>query len=138
MKETTESKIVAEVKQTVEIPSEMVFNLLVNAIEGGSNEWAETDYHKQENKSIAFDYWQRIPLNGGTIDVYDAEGDNDLLGTIDLKSIQTALQLMANGEDKNGKAIPERHWDNFISENDDAETADVFLQLAVMGEIVFC
>ena len=29
------------------------------------------------------------------------------------------------------------HWRNFINENDDAETADVWFQLAVFGEVVY-
>lgn len=30
-----------------------------------------------------------------------------------------------------------RHFGNFISENEDAETGDVFIQLALLGDIVY-
>lgn len=30
-----------------------------------------------------------------------------------------------------------RHWTNFVTENHDAETADVFLQLVVLKDIVY-
>ena len=31
----------------------------------------------------------------------------------------------------------QRHWQDFINENDDADTADVFMQLCLFGEIVY-
>ena len=36
-----------------------------------------------------------------------------------------------------GKVIPVRHFNALAMDNEDAETSDVFMQLAVMGEIVF-
>ena len=52
-------------------------------------------------------------------------------------SIKVGLQLMADCKDLKGKQIPARHFKNIATDNEDAETADVFMQLAVMGEIVF-
>jgi hypothetical protein len=44
---------------------------------------------------------------------------------------------MADCKDMKGKQVPARHFKNLATDNEDAETADVFMQLAVMGEIVF-
>jgi hypothetical protein len=44
---------------------------------------------------------------------------------------------MADCKDMKGKQVPARHFKNLATDNEDEETADVFLQLAVMGEIVF-
>jgi hypothetical protein len=44
---------------------------------------------------------------------------------------------MADCKDMKGKVVPARHFKALATDNDDAETADVFMQLAVMGEVVF-
>ena len=44
---------------------------------------------------------------------------------------------MAKGKDENDKGIPIRHFTALIEEDDDCETADVFIQAAVFGEIVY-
>lgn len=44
---------------------------------------------------------------------------------------------MADCKDEKGKPVPTRHFKNLANDNEDAETADVFLQLAVMGAIVY-
>jgi hypothetical protein len=52
-----------------------------------------------------------------------------LLGILNEESIKDGLQKMAEHFPK--------HFMDFLNENDDAETADVFMQLAVMGKITF-
>ena len=44
---------------------------------------------------------------------------------------------MADRKDMKGKVVPARHFKALATDNEDAETADVFMQLAVMGEIVY-
>ena len=51
-------------------------------------------------------------------------------------SIKVGLQLMADCKDMKGNQIPHRHFKNLATDNEDAETADVFMQLCFMGEIV--
>ena len=68
--------------------------------------------------------------------VSDIETD-ELLGYLNGATIQTGLQLMADRKDMKGKVVPARHFKNLATDNEDAETADVFMQLAVMGEIVY-
>jgi hypothetical protein len=123
-----------EVITTIKIDNQKIKDLIITAIEGGSNYWASlklpSDW-KEKYGSI-----EEITFKGGNIEVYDVETD-ELLGVLNLATVRTGLQLMADSEDMKGKAIPGRHFQNLINDNWDAETADVFLQLATMTEIIY-
>jgi len=123
-----------EVKATVRIPNQKIIDLITTAIEGGSNYWASfkfPDNWKEKSQSYA-----EIPFKGENIAVYDIE-TGELLGYLNSASIKVGLQLMADRKDLKGKPVPARHFKNLATDNEDAETADVFMQLAVMGEIVY-
>lgn len=123
-----------EVKATVRIPNEKIENLIITAIEGGSNYWAQFKY--PDNWRDKYKSYSQIPFGGGEIEVYDTE-TGELLGVLNRATIQTGLQLMADRKDVTGKQVPARHFKNLATDNEDAETADVFIQLCVMGEIVY-
>jgi hypothetical protein len=123
-----------EVTATVRIPNQKINDLIVTAIEGGSNYWAKFVFPK--NYKDNFKSYDEIPMQDGEIEVFDVETD-ELLGVLNKATIQTGLQLMANCKDMKGKKVPNRHFKNLATDNEDAETADVFMQLAVMGEIVY-
>jgi hypothetical protein len=57
---------------------------------------------------------------------FDDEGED---GFLDRESIQKGLQVMAERYPK--------HFADFIAENDDGDTGDVFLQCAVLGQLVY-
>lgn len=74
------------------------------------------------------------PLNpGGHLIVSDAEGtDGEVRKEIlNLSSIRKGLQLMAESKEY------AHHWRDFLAENDDAITADVFLQFCLFGEVIY-
>lgn len=134
-------KIAASVTTTVEVSNDRALDLLVSAFEGWSNYWiqevisnppAGTKYEdfKEGGKYEPDDYYpayQILPFVGGSLTIIDNEdGTKYCLNSV---AITDGFQLMAT-------KYP-HHWENFINENDDAETADVFLQLATMGEVVF-
>jgi hypothetical protein len=128
---------------------EDIIDLFVTALEGGSTYW----YHiKHLPKEVLYNIKERrIPtseaigehiLNGGYVQFYDAEGDEyddddyqekhsdkDLLGTVDMNSILEAITIIK-------KDYP-NVWENILDEQYDANDADIFLQLCVMGEVVF-
>lgn len=118
------------------VPDQMIEDLLVTALEGGSNYWywlsnetadqIEKVTGKEDPLSIRF--YQAIQ-KGESLIIHDAENDDEVLGHINSASIQNALLMMATGH--------REHFADIISENHDATTADVFFQLAVMGEITF-
>lgn len=123
-----------EVIATVRIPNQKIMDLITTAVEGGSHYWARFKFpekYKEKYKSF-----EQIPFKDGKIEVYDIETD-ELLGYLTLETMRTGLQLMADRKDLKGKVVPARHFKNLATDNEDAETADVFMQLSVMGEIVF-
>lgn len=122
-----------KVTVTQEIPISRVANLLCSALEGGSNYWAEivkftppTSETFTENKDFRHLHY---PLNpGGSLTILDSEEGKK--HKLDLSAIEKGLQKMADSEYN-------WHFGNFMAENDDAETGDVFLQFCLFGEIVY-
>ena len=123
-----------EVKATVRIPHQKIRDLIITAVEGGCRYWASFKF--PENWKEKYGSYEQIPFKDGEIAVYDVETD-ELLGYLNRASVKVGLQLMADRKDLKCKQIPNRHFKNLSTDNEDAETADVFLQLAVLGEIVF-
>ena len=123
-----------EVKAVVRIPNQKIQDLIITAVEGACRYWACFKF--PENWKEKYQSYEQIPLKDGNIEVFDVETD-ELLGYLNSASIKVGLQLMADCKDLKGKQVPSRHFKNLATDNEDAETADVFMQLAVMGEIVF-
>ena len=123
-----------EVKTTVRISVQTIKDMIVTAIEGGSTYWAY--FRFPDNWKDIYGSYENIPFQGGNIEVIDIETD-EMLGILNIATIETGLNMMGQGRDIKGKVVPERHFENLVCNNFDAETADVFLQLAVMGEIVY-
>lgn len=125
-----------EAKMTVTIQKEFthqqISDLLCGAFEGGSNYWYNIrDYiYPAGAKPNDFDIkYIQLPLTrGGGVVIEDIE-DSDTFATLNLESIQKGLQIMA-------KDYP-RHFNDFVTENHDATTSDVFLQVCLFGKVVF-
>ena len=123
-----------EVKATVRIPHEKIQDLITTCLEGACRYWASFKFPPDWKQK--YGSYEQIPFKDGNIEVFDVETD-ELLGYLNGASVKVGLQLMADCKDMKGKQVPARHFKNLATDNEDAETADVFLQLAVMGEIVF-
>lgn len=116
---------------TINVPAKRVQDLLCNAFEGGSNYWYEIkEFVYPENlsrKDVEYPHLE-LPFIGGTIIVGD--NCNDMPDKeLSQETIKSGLNLLA-------KKYP-HHFADFIAENDDATTGDVFLQLCLYEEIVF-
>jgi hypothetical protein len=122
----------------IDIKLDRVAGLLCCALEGGSNYWYCIDYDKSTkppaiNPELGGDwdgfrhiYW---PLSGGgALFIGDIE-DEDEGAILDLGSVERGLRVML-------EKYP-RHFGDFISENEDAETGDVFLQCSLFGKIQY-
>ena len=109
---------------------ERVKGLLCSAFEGGSNYWyTDLNVHQWPDGVSSREAWHmEVPVvEGGVLSLVDKyEGDEHLL---DLAKITKGLAIMR-------EKYP-RHWSNFATENDDAETADVFLQCCVFDDIIY-
>lgn len=123
------------------ITDEQRSNLLCSAIEGGSNYWYllnEDSCQIINEKGKPQGSTERIPLvdkmfkalqAAAEIPVYDIEDATELLGKISMSSIKRGEEIMV-------KDYP-GHFADIISESDDANTGDVWFQLAVMGQVVY-
>lgn len=123
-----------------------VASLLCSAFEGGSNYWAmisKVNKPKLEDKHIfvnkdgtaddifnsGWTYATPFSKGGSIIFVDVEEQDAFEPATLNLESIQRGLDVMADKY--------ERHFSDFLNENGDADTGDVFLQCCLFGDVIF-
>lgn len=98
-----------------------------------------SEYHlAEEYKNVCIeDKWAAILVNGGTLVVYDEyemdselnDGEEPTKHYLTLKDVRKGLRLMK-------KEYP-HHYADLVEENDDTITGDVWLQLAVFGEVIY-
>lgn len=107
---------------TVNVPQQRIVDMFIGACEGGSNYWAvkvkPLGKHKDAYEAML----------GGFM-VVDGERDDDTPIMVTKEKIAQAVELMAKNEP--------RHFSDMVSENDDASTADVFLQLCTFGKTIY-
>jgi len=114
----------------VEIPYERIEDLIITGVEGGTNYWMTVEGPWLAGK----DGWLKEQIEKGTLKLSNRHAEEDEDGeiiekVIDHAALQKAIDLMAEKY--------QFHWGNFINESEDAETGDVFIQLCVLGEIVY-
>ena len=135
---------------THKIDEQRLRDLLCSAWEGGSAYWCrmkerivpddlqrELDATKlageQAQAPVEPLYSHEYPfLPGVTVTLEDVTGEDSGHGTewtLTREKLLVGIQKMAD--------VAPQHFANFLSENDDAETGDVYLQLCLFGEIVF-
>lgn len=115
-----------------------ISDMICGAFEGGSNYWAYISdnminriYKKTQDmqKEPFVDRLLMAVQRGLPVRIRDAEDPQTILGTLTAVSWQKGETLMLQNQPK--------HFADIIAENDDATTADVFLQFALMGELVY-
>jgi len=136
--ETTKFKI----KTEVEVTEEMVKDLLTVGFEGGVGYWCQIAGYRYPHgimpAGVEFPHIELPLLDGGGVVCQDAEHDDAFTTTVlDFDRIRYGLNLLMSGKDKFDKPLHPRHRANFLNDNTDAETGDVFIQLCLLGEIVF-
>jgi hypothetical protein len=127
---------------TVEISYLAIYHLIITANEQACGYWVQQtgDVHIPPGADLswlpAHDLsadgspcypWHVAAIVGGWVD-YEEMGDD---GPTHLRLTRATI---ARGLDLMAKAHP-RHFSDLISDNHDAITADVFLQLALLGEL---
>jgi hypothetical protein len=124
-------------KISLDIPDHRIADLLCTACEGGSNYWirkASGLPYKDAvpgAKHVGDEGWGKLALNL-PVTFWDYEEDSAFPNhkhQLTLKKVKNGLALMAENESM--------HFGHFMSENEDATTADVFLQCALFGEVVY-
>lgn len=113
-------------------------DMLVGAIEGGSNYWywlsdeavktIKEATPDKDGEPLSTRMWAAIK-SGATIPVNDYENQNEKIGEINLQSVYNGEFLMLTKY--------KEQFADIISENDDAGTADTWFQLCSLGELVY-
>jgi hypothetical protein len=145
MTQTREKTVFAEVTVKLPVTLDRVLCLLCSALEGGSNYWymiedyefpdgvKYADFKEGGKYQIPDDYWhpaQLIPTHPGCSVIFtDNERDDGEKFRLNREALVKGLEVMAT-------KYP-RHWTDFMQENDDAETGDVYLQCCLFGEAIY-
>lgn len=113
-------------KVTIELDKEVIEDLIISALEGGSNYW-----YRIENKTGG-DYLKKaFTPTGLLISDYKQgmDGKYNMIGRLNPTSMRLALDLM--------QTKAPHVLSNIILDHTDAEDADIFLQLAVLGDVIY-
>jgi hypothetical protein len=124
----------------IDIDVQRLRDLLCSAVEGGSNYWAG---FRKVHQAVNLDYLG--------VEVVEHESHDDgprvrrMIAAEDLaKGLERLGACAVSGmmpDNGGGKPMPfpgaMSHLANFLQENDDAETADVVLQLTVFGTLIY-
>jgi hypothetical protein len=125
-----------ESRKTKKITKENIIDIFVTALEGGSNYWyyiptipnGVRDIMDETGMATSEAIGQYV-LKGGYVQINDAEDEEEVLGNVDMDGLLDAIQKVKT-------EFPDV-YNNIIDEEYDADDADIFFQIAVMGEIVF-
>lgn len=117
-----------EVNTPLPIDPQRVSDLLCAAFEGGSNHWLQSAVLTKGTAPSQPWYGDaEVFAEGWEAKLTSHEGEDFVL---DAEAVNKGLNLMA-------EQFPSTHFADFMEENEDAETGDVFLQLAVMEEVTY-
>lgn len=119
-----------------EIPYELFENLIVTALEGGSNYWAMLDVEREEkgfskykNQPLSVAIASMIWYDGYTLRVMDCEEDDVLLGEVNMVKVKDAFQKLSTERADVYSRIIQDEWD--------ADDSDIFFQFCTMGSQEF-
>lgn len=124
---------------TITVSDEQIYNLLCSANYGGISYWCTSDDYRPgtEPHPEGIDgppgHFEAAPLTGGAWVLRILPDDGDPRGgelhTLDRAACERGIAVMA-------EKYP-RHFTDLVTENDDAITADVFVQCALFGDIIY-
>ena len=126
-----------KLKLELELSYETFEEIIVTALEGGSNYWymlgdtkgipkRKDMPDKAMSQRMAYGLWHN---KDSQIIIWDAEEEDELLGVLTYDSVREGMQLACKDYMKEINMM--------ISEDYDAWTADTLFQVLVMGEVTF-
>ena len=125
----------AEFTTTVNISDVRIKDLLACAFEGGFNYWGTiSDYKMDKDVDVLpeedtyYHISQRLPLIPGCKVIIEELEDTKKQYSLTREDLVRGLAVMSS-------KYP-RHFADFIAENEDAVTGDVFLQCCLFGEVI--
>lgn len=121
------------------IERQVLEDIFVTALEGGSNYWyylsdeatklIRDAVPKSEDPYLSTAILKAIE-KGVDVPINDAEHEDEVIGTVNLKTMQERLQKLSRSA--NSDALMAH-----IKDEGDADTADIVFQYLAFGEIVF-
>jgi hypothetical protein len=116
------------------ISREVLENIFVTAVEGGSSYWAEIPENEIEvvyanstkGKAFSERLLEAVYDNGIDINIYDVENPDDILGTLSKSTMQQRLN-----------ECPYWALRLEMEEQGDANSSDIVFQCLTMGEVIF-
>ena len=106
-----------DIEIQIKIPTDRISDLLINAINGGINYWCS---ECSSNEDVS-----KLKSEPDTF----TEDEEGKVHTLTYEKMIAGLRLMA-------EKYP-GHFGDFMSHNDDASTADVFIQLCLFKDVVY-
>lgn len=124
----------------IKITDEVLENIFVTALEGGSNYWyligndaydaVRNVVSMGEEEIFSTAIYTAVMHRGASAPIRDLENEDEVLGTLTKDSVEKNLSIMAKSD---------HSWALFaeINGEGDANTSDMAFQYMVMGEIIF-
>lgn len=109
-----------------------ILELLTGAWEGGSNYWIESvemkgSYDLEQRPNKYYPSYALAPFIGGELAIHVRTGLTTEKHVLNLDNIEQGIKLIRVKEPN--------HYANWVRQDDDAETSDVFLQLCLFKSI---
>lgn len=129
-----------KIKIIQKVGREVLEDIFVTALEGGSNYWyylpeesikaIRKAVPKSEDPYLSTAILKAILDHDVKVDINDAENEDEVIGVITRGTIEARLQLLADSQDK---------WalEQHIKGDGDTDSADVVFQYLTMGEVVY-
>jgi histidinol phosphatase-like PHP family hydrolase len=129
-----------EIKIIQGVSREVLEDIFVTALEGGSNYWYYLPHEsieairkavpKEEDPYLSTAILKAILDHDVKVAINDADDETEVVGVITRGTMQARLQLLAESRMK---------WalDAHLKEVGDAESADIVFQYLAMGEVVY-
>lgn len=130
-----------EIKIEKIIPREVLEDVFVTALEGGSTYWyflseeavdeIRAAVPKSEDKCLSTSMLKAILDHDVDVFINDLQNEDDVIGIISIKTLYNRLSKLSSDDDYSWALNQE------VEGNGDAESSDVIFQYLAMGEVVF-
>ena len=128
-------------KIEIEVGRDILENVFVTAIEGGSNHWCYLGEEaidiirkvvpKDDDKFLSTALLRAVFDCGVVVPVNDAENEDDVLGYLSRDTFKERIESLMEDKDHSWALT------NEILESGDALSSDIVFQYLVMGEAIF-
>ena len=130
-----------EIKIETVVPREVLENVCVTALEGGSNYWyhlSDEAYRvirkavpKNEDPYLSTAILKAVLDHNVDVPINDAEDEDEVLGYLSAKTLAERMQKLYENEASKWALM------NELNQEGDGDSSDVVFQFMVMGEVVF-